>query len=243
MRFGGLVAVNDLSFSVSAGEIRGLIGPNGAGKTTIFNVVSGFYRPHSGRVLYGGEDIAGLGMNRIAERGLARTFQHAALFDELTVLENVLVGCHLLEKPGVFSSLVKGGARKKEIEKRAGEVLDFFGLHSRREERGGDLPHGLQRALGVAIAMAAKPKVLLLDEPFAGMNPGETRGLMQLVRKIREAGATVLLVEHDMRAVMELCDRITVVNFGRLLFEGAPGEVQRHPEVVRAYLGEAGDAV
>ena len=243
MRFGGLAAVSDLSFAVEAGEIRGVIGPNGAGKTTLFNIISGFCRPHSGRVLYEGSDIAGLSTHDIAARGLVRTFQHSALFRELTLMENVLVGGHLRQRPGFFSSaLGLDRGRRGENAERALALLEFFGLADRRNDRAGELPHGLQRALGIAVALAAEPKTLLLDEPFTGMNPEETRRMMALTRKIRDRGVTILLVEHDMRAVMGLCARVTVVNFGRLLFEGSPDEIREHPEVIEAYLG-ARDAV
>ena len=238
MRFGGLAAVNDLSFAVEAGEIRGLIGPNGAGKTTLFNLISGFYRPHSGRVAYDGRDIAGMQMSDVAARGLVRTFQHSALFRELTLTENVLVGGHLRQRPGFFSSVLGlDRGQQRENMRRAMETLEFFGLFERRNDRAGELPHGLQRILGIAVAMAAEPKVLLLDEPFTGMNPEETRQMMELTLKIRDCGVTILLVEHDMRAVMGLCGRVTVINFGRLLFEGAPDEIRAHPEVIEAYLG------
>ena len=243
MRFGGLAAVCDLSFSVEPGEIRGVIGPNGAGKTTLFNLISGFYRPHSGRVIYNGDNIAGMRTPDIAARGLVRTFQHSALFRELTLTENVLVGGHLRQRPGFFSSVLGlDRERREENMERAIKALEFFGLSGRRNDRAGELPHGLQRILGVAVAMAAEPKTLLLDEPFTGMNPEETLRMMALTRKIRDRGVTILLVEHDMRAVMGLCGRVTVVNFGRLLFEGPPDEIREHPEVIEAYLG-ARDAV
>ena len=243
MRFGGLAAVSDLSFSVEPGEIRGVIGPNGAGKTTLFNLISGFYRPHSGRVIYNGDNIAGMRTPDIAARGLVRTFQHSALFRELTLMENVLVGGHLRQRPGFFSSVLGlDRERREENMERATKALEFFGLSGRRNERAGELPHGLQRILGVAVAMAAEPKTLLLDEPFTGMNPEETLRMMALTRKIRDRGVTILLVEHDMRAVMGLCGRVTVVNFGRILFEGPPDEIREHPEVIEAYLG-ARDAV
>ena len=239
MRFGGLLAVNELSFSVREGDIHGLIGPNGAGKTTVFNVISGFYRPASGRVLYRGEDISGLKMHAIAAKGLVRTFQHSSLFQELTVRENILVGCYLHRKPALWSAL-RGAKDQEQAEQWTAEILEFFDLSARQNERAGELPHGLQRAAGIAVAMAAKPRVLLLDEPFTGMNPEETLRMMALMEKIKSRGVTLLLVEHDMRAVMGLCDRITVVNFGKLLVEGAPDEVRAHPEVIKAYLGESG---
>jgi branched-chain amino acid transport system ATP-binding protein len=242
-RFGGLAAVDDLSFAIEAGEIRGLIGPNGAGKTTTFNVISGFNPPSSGRVLFEGRDVSGLRTSRIAELGLVRTFQQTTLFQELPVLDNVLIGCHLQARGSLLATLL-GRARERETAARAAalETLEFFGLAGRRHELASNLPHGLQRALGLALALVAQPKMLLLDEPFTGMNAEETRHMMELIRRVRARGITLLLVEHDMQAVMGLCDRITVLNFGRLLAEGAPQAIQTHPEVIEAYLGAPRDA-
>jgi len=238
MRFGGLVAVDGLSFEIEPGEIRGLIGPNGAGKTTTFNVVSGFYSPTSGRVIYDGKDISGLKMSAVAARGLVRTFQHSTLFQELSLLENVRIGCHLFEAPRVLASILgKDKARRRETEAKALDTLDFFDLAGRKDDLAAELPHGLQRALGMAVALAADPKVLLLDEPFTGMNPEETRHMMDLMHRIRERGITVLLVEHDMQAVMGLCDKITVLSFGKLLAEGTPEDIRSNPQVIEAYLG------
>ena len=238
--FGGLAAVSNLSFSVGENEIRGLIGPNGAGKTTTFNVISGFYPPSAGKVLFRGEDVSGMRTSAIAARGLVRTFQATTLFQPLTVMENVLVGRHLQARTGPFRALFgagrRGDAAARELSR---EILDFFGLGERRDEQASSLPHGLQRVLGVAVAFAANPKLLLLDEPFTGMNAEETRQMMEIVRKVRDRGVTLLLVEHDMRAVMGLCDRITVLDFGKLLAEGTPDEVRRHPDVIAAYLGAA----
>ena len=241
--FGGLVAVSDLFFTVEENEIRGLIGPNGAGKTTTFNVISGFYPPSSGRVVFRGEDISGMTTSAIAARGLVRTFQATTLFHELTVLENVLVGCHLTARTDPLRTLF-GADRQREAAARekALEILEFFGLEERRDNHAMSLPHGLQRALGVAVALAAEPTLLLLDEPFTGMNIEETQQMMGIARRLRERGITILLVEHDMQAVMGLCDRITVLNFGRLLTEGTPDEVRRHPDVIEAYLGSAASA-
>ncbi len=239
-RFGGLTAVDGLSFAVEPNEIRGLIGPNGAGKTTTFNVISGFYAPSSGRVVYDGRDISGLKTSAIAELGLIRTFQSTTLFQEFTVLDNVLVGCHLKARDGIFSTLLgRNRTREAAAEAKARETLEFFGLLERAGELASNLPHGLQRALGMAVALAADPKLLLLDEPFTGMNPEETRHMMELVQKVRDKGVTLLLVEHDMQAVMGLCDRITVLNFGQLLTEGPPEEIRKHPDVIEAYLGAA----
>ncbi|MEX2648386.1 MAG: ABC transporter ATP-binding protein [Alphaproteobacteria bacterium] len=239
-RFGGLAAVDALSFRVEDGEIRGLIGPNGAGKTTTFNVISGFYAPTAGRIVYQGSDISGLRAHAIAGLGLIRTFQATVLFQELSVLENVVVGRHLHAAVGVWDALVgRNRAIEREARERALEVLSFLGLAERRDEATLNLPHGHQRALGIAVALAAEPKLLLLDEPFTGMNPEETRAMMTHIENVRGRGVTVLLVEHDMQAVMGLCDRITVLNFGRLLAEGAPAEIRRHPDVIEAYLGTA----
>jgi branched-chain amino acid transport system ATP-binding protein len=238
--FGGLTAVNGLNLTVDEGEIRGLIGPNGAGKTTIFNLISGFYRPSGGTILYRGENIGGMKTSRIAERGVIRTFQHTTLFQELTVLENVLVGRHLQAESGFFGSLLGSDRPNAEAaEERGLEILAFMGLADRSDETASNLPHGLQKALGLAIALAADPKLLLLDEPFAGMNSEETRHMMTLIRRVRDEGITMLLVEHDMQAVMGLCDRITVVNFGEMLAEGTPAEIRADARVIEAYLGTA----
>ena len=237
-RFGGLVAIKSLSFAVEMGEIRGLIGPNGAGKTTVFNLISGLYRPTTGRIIHQGQDIAGMRTSQIARRGIVRTFQHATLFERLTVLENVLVGGHLHSRSGVMASLFGWDFHlRSEISDDARKLLDFFGMADRADDLAHSLPHGLQRTLGIAVAVAAEPKILMLDEPFAGMNPKETLHLMTLVRDLRDQGITILLIEHDMKAVMGLCDQITVVNFGELLTEGNPANVRTHPAVIEAYLG------
>ena len=242
-RFGGLTAVNDLTFSVEEGEIHGLIGPNGAGKTTTFNVISGFYAPTSGRVLYQGQNISGLRTSAIAALGLVRTFQASVLFHEFSVIDNLRVGCHLYAQPTFMNALFGGNVlREAEAEARADEMLEVFGLDDRRDEIVSNLPHGLQRALGIAVALATEPKILLLDEPFTGMNPEETRQMMDMLLKVRERGVTLLLVEHDMQAIMGLCDRITVLSFGSLLAEGTPEEIREHPKVIEAYLGTAIDA-
>lgn len=237
-RVGGLTAVDDLSFSVAEGEIRGLIGPNGAGKTTTFNVISGYYPPTSGQVRFDGKEIGGLAPDDIAALGLVRTFQQTTLFKELSVLDNLLIGAHLRIKPSLVSAIM-GPSRGPEEQAReaAAEQLAFFGLADRRDELASTLPHGLQRALGMAVALMAEPRFLLLDEPFTGMNTEETRDIMALIRRVRDRGITLLLVEHDMQAVMGLCDRITVLNFGRLLAEGMPNEIRTDPAVIEAYLG------
>jgi branched-chain amino acid transport system ATP-binding protein len=236
--FGGLVAVNDLSFAIAPGAIHGLIGPNGAGKTTTFNVISGYYAPTSGRVIYQGNDVAGMRTSALAALGLVRTFQGTTLFKELTVLDNVRVGCHGSAHAG-FVSRILGTDRATEAgaTARAETLLEFFGLHELRHEMAGNLPHGHARTLGMAVAFAANPKLILLDEPFTGMNPEETRIMMGLIRAIRDRGVTIMLVEHDMQAVMGLCDVITVMNFGSLLTQGTPEEVRTSPAVIEAYLG------
>ncbi len=237
-RFGGLTAVDNLSFSVEEGAIHGLIGPNGAGKTTTFNVIGGFYRPSGGRVIYDGRDISGMATHAIAALGLVRTFQATTLFHELTVAENVLVGCHLTARSGLLGVILGAGEeRRRDAETRVGEILAFMGLDGLAGDPCANLPHGLQRALGLAVALAARPKLLMLDEPFTGMNPEETRRMMDLIRQVRDSGVTILLVEHDMRAVMGLCERITVLNFGGLLAEGGPEAIRADPDVVEAYLG------
>jgi branched-chain amino acid transport system ATP-binding protein len=241
-QFGGLVAVNNLSFAVEAGEIRGLIGPNGAGKTTTFNVISGFYPPSSGRIIYNGHDISGMRTSKIAGLGLIRTFQSTTLFQEFTVLNNVLTGCHLQARSSLFSALFANDRDKQQqAYARALQMLEFFDLSGRKDELTSNLPHGLKRALGLAIALAAEPRLLLLDEPFTGMNSEETRQMMDLIRRVRDQGVTLLLVEHDMQAVMGLCDHITVLNFGQLLVEGTPDEIRRNPQVIEAYLGSMHD--
>lgn len=240
MRFGGLTAVDSLSFKVDHGTIHGLIGPNGAGKTTTFNMISGFYTPTEGQILLRGEDISGLKMHEVARRGVVRTFQHSTLFAELTVLENALVGTHMPFRPNIFAAIIGWDKEdRRGAEARAREALEFFGLDGLVDERAGDLSHGHQRALGMAVAYASHPDVILLDEPFTGMNPEETKHMMDLMRRLKEDGITILLVEHDMQAIMGLCDQITCMSFGKFLAEGGPQEIRNHPAVIEAYLGGA----
>lgn len=238
MRFGGLKAVNELSFSVERQTIHGLIGPNGAGKTTTFNIISGFYPPNEGEVRLRGEVISGMKMFEVARRGLVRTFQHSTLFAELTVLENAYVGTHMKYRPNALAAILGwDSVQRRDARNAALDALEFFDLEEFAEFSAGELPHGHQRALGMAVALAAEPDVMLLDEPFTGMNPEETRAMMEQMFLLQEAGITILIVEHDMHAIMGLCDTITVMNFGELLAEGNPDEIRAHPKVIEAYLG------
>jgi branched-chain amino acid transport system ATP-binding protein len=237
--FGGLAALNDLSLTIQAGEIRGIIGPNGAGKTTLFNVISGVYRPSSGQIFWkDGHRIDGLSSSRIAEMGLVRTFQRTAIYHDFSVLKNVTVARHLHTRENiftVFSGMAK--SREKESVEKAMEIVEFMGMADLKDELGANLPHGHQRSLGVAIALACEPEVLLLDEPLTGMTPTEKAHMIDLIRKVHQQGITILMVEHDMRSVMELCDYISVLDFGTLLLEGTPAQVQNDESVIEAYLG------
>jgi len=240
--FGGLMAVHDLDLDIHKGEIFGLIGPNGAGKTTVFNLVSGMLSSTRGKVSYEGADITGLPMSQIAGRGLVRTFQLPTLFGSFTVLKNVLVGLHLQAEVGIWRSLFHS-SKTKEVESRvfarAHEILKEVGLMNRKDELASNLPHGHRRLLQVAISLGCEPRLLLLDEPFTGMNMEEVKGMMNLIRVLREnRGITFVMVEHNMGVVMDLCDRIGVLNFGEKIAEGTPGEISRNERVIRAYLGE-----
>ena len=240
MQFGGLTAVKNLDFTIDEGEIRGLIGPNGAGKTTLFNVISGVYLPSSGRFYYKGLDITRLRPHATARLGVIRTFQSTTLFKHFTVLRNVMVGCHLHSHYNFFGSLFGTPAtprHESENERKSLEILEFLGLEGFRDELAINLPHGHQRALGIAIALAAQPKLLMLDEPVTGMNPEESATMMELIRTIRDRGITILLIEHDMKVVMGVCERITVLNFGQKIAEGTPEEIQKNAAVHEAYLG------
>ena len=236
--FGGLKAIRDLSFIIKAGEIHGLIGPNGAGKTTTFNLISGFYLPTSGRIVFDGRDISGTKIHEIAKLGIVRTFQATTVFQQFTVLENVVAGRHLHTHYNIVTALTRSGSdHELDNERRAIEILEIVGLGNRMHEKAENLSHGHQKTLGLAIAIAADPRLILLDEPFAGMNPEETNRMIELIRQVRDHGITVVLVEHDMHAVMSLCDRVTVLNFGSLLADGTPEEVVKNPAVIEAYLG------
>ncbi len=239
-QFGGLTALNDVSFQVEEGAIHGLIGPNGAGKSTMFKNIAGFYTPTKGSIKYQGKEIAGNKPYVIAERGIVRTFQETTLFQELTVFENALIGSHFKARTNLFSAILGLDKQKqREASEKVMEVLDFMGLSDRKDQLASGLPLGSQRALAISIALVTEPKLMLMDEPFAGMNPEETNHMMSLTQKVRESGITIVLVEHDMKAVMGLCDYLTVLNFGQLLAEGTPEEVRHNDKVIEAYLGGA----
>lgn len=249
IRFGGLTAVSNLSMNIPEGQIAGLIGPNGAGKTTVFNIITGFYKPTEGQVSFFGSPLTGKQPYEICAAGIARTFQNIRLFSNGTVLENVMLGCHVREKepwwksvtPFLFPSALK---EQKEIREMSMELLKKVGLDGHARELASSLPYGAQRRLEIARALATEPKFLLLDEPAAGMNPQESRELMQFIRELRdEYKLTILLIEHDMKVVMGACEHIWVIEYGILIADGTPDHVRNNPKVIQAYLGEEGAAL
>ncbi|ARC38778.1 ABC transporter ATP-binding protein (plasmid) [Paracoccus yeei] len=240
-KFGGLTAVNHVTFAVEEGQICSVIGPNGAGKSTLFKLISSFLIPTSGEVRFDGRSVSGLSPHKVARLGVVRTFQETTVFKEMTALENVMVAHQLGLQAGPFQMFLGTGRARRDaarIRDSAAEILDYLGLGHVKDERAVNLPHGYLRALGIAIAMAAQPRLLLLDEPFAGMNPDETDRAVEMVEGIRRRGITVLLVEHDMRAVMRISDRIVVISFGSKIAEGRPERIRNDEAVIAAYLGQ-----
>jgi len=240
-RFGGIQALTDVNFSVGEGEVFGLIGPNGAGKTTMFNMITAMFPQTSGEILFNGENLAGKKPHEITEIGICRTFQNIRLFPDMTVMENVIVGEHCRTKAGVWSSVFHTKKQKQEekaVRDRAVALLKLVNLTEQADEFADNLSYGQQRRLEIARALASKPKLLLLDEPAAGMNEKETNDLFDLIQKIKANGITVLLIEHDMPLVMRICDRMAVLNFGREIALGTPEAIRTNPEVIEAYLGK-----
>jgi branched-chain amino acid transport system ATP-binding protein len=248
IRFGGLKALDTISFAVDEGELFALIGPNGAGKTTLFNCIGGLYRPTGGSIRFGGKDLVGRSPDRVARLGIARTFQNIELFSRLNTMENIMIGRHLFMRTGLFRGIAMWGPRsfagREETlhRRRVEELIDFLELQAVRDKLVGGLPYGTQKLIELARALALEPKLLLLDEPCAGMNAEEKQDMIFWIKDIQdELGVTILLIEHDMGMVMDISDRVLALNFGRAVTTGPPAAVQQHPEVIRAYLGESVD--
>jgi len=238
--FSGLVALSNVSFTIAKGEILGLIGPNGAGKTTLFNIISGVHQPTNGKVTYRGKDLKGLNLHKIARLGIVRTFQANMLFGKMTCLQNMMVAHYLPSRTRFWQTLFNTPSERKEMretQQSAMKILEHLGLGDVKYERAANLPHGYQRLLGVALGLSTKPEILLLDEPVTGMNPSEIESMLRVLKEINANGTTLMVVEHNMRAIMNICDRIIVLSFGKKIADGSPTEIRQNEEVLGAYLG------